>query len=85
MRPIEQRVLDAVDVDGMLEYLCEIVAVPSLSNHESAAQEQLRLLLDNMPAMNYDHVFSRARWVGDDAGGDVRALVIRKSVLMKGE
>jgi hypothetical protein len=52
---------------------------------ESAVQEQLRLLLDNMPAMNYDHIFSRARWVGDDAGSDVRALVIRKSVLMKGE
>ncbi len=39
MRPIEQRVLDAIDVEGMLEYLCEIVAVPSLGGHESAAQE----------------------------------------------
>jgi acetylornithine deacetylase len=39
MRTIEQRVIEAIDVDGMLEVLCELVAIPSLSGKETAAQE----------------------------------------------
>ena len=35
---IEQRVLDAVDIEGMLKYLCEIIAVPSYGGMETAAQ-----------------------------------------------
>jgi acetylornithine deacetylase len=41
MQPIEQRVLDAIDVDGMLQYLCKLVAVRSLSGQETAAQEHV--------------------------------------------
>ena len=35
----EQRVLDAIDVDGMLEYLCELISIPSSGGDENAAQE----------------------------------------------
>jgi acetylornithine deacetylase len=41
VRAIEQRVLDMIDVEGLLEYLCELVAVPSLSGQETAAQEHV--------------------------------------------
>ncbi len=41
MQNIEKRVLDAIDVDGLLNYLCELVAVPSLDGEESAAQEHV--------------------------------------------
>ncbi|MDX1520591.1 MAG: ArgE/DapE family deacylase [Anaerolineae bacterium] len=37
----EERVLAALDIDGMLEYLCDLVAVPSLSGEETAAQEHV--------------------------------------------
>ncbi len=38
MQPIEQRVLDAIGVDGRLATLCEWTAIPSLSGQETAAQ-----------------------------------------------
>lgn len=38
---IEARVLDAIDLDGMLAYLCDLVAVPSLVGEETAAQEHV--------------------------------------------
>ncbi len=38
---VEQRVLAAIDVDGMVEYLCQLIAVPSLSGQETAAQEHV--------------------------------------------
>jgi acetylornithine deacetylase len=41
MNPLEQRVLDAIDVDGMLEYLCDLVAVRSVTGDETAAQEHV--------------------------------------------
>lgn len=41
MDEIERRVLDAIDIDGMLAYLCELVAVRSLSGQETAAQEHV--------------------------------------------
>lgn len=41
MQEIEQRVLDAIDIDGMLAYLCELVAVRSLSGQETPAQEHV--------------------------------------------
>jgi acetylornithine deacetylase len=43
---IEQRVLDAIDVEGMLQYLCELVAIPSLSGQETAAQEHVALQME---------------------------------------
>jgi len=41
MQTTEQRVLDAIDVEGMLTYLCELVAIPSLGGQETAAQEHV--------------------------------------------
>lgn len=41
MGDVEQRVLEAIDVDGLLAYLCELVAVPSLDGEETAAQEHV--------------------------------------------
>ncbi len=43
MNEIERRVLDAIDVDGLLAYLCELVAVRSLDGtpEENAAQEHV--------------------------------------------
>jgi acetylornithine deacetylase len=38
---IEKRVLDAIDYDGLLAYLCELVAFPSLTDQETAAQEHV--------------------------------------------
>ncbi len=36
---IEQRVIDAIDVDGMLAFLAELIAIPSVANAETPAQE----------------------------------------------
>jgi acetylornithine deacetylase len=41
MNPIEQHVLDTIDMNGMLQYLCDLVAVRSLSGQETAAQEHV--------------------------------------------
>jgi acetylornithine deacetylase len=41
MPSIEQRVLDAIDIDGMLQYICDLVAVRSLSGQETPAQEHV--------------------------------------------
>ena len=37
--PAERRVVDAVDVDGMLAFLADLVAIPSVANAETPAQE----------------------------------------------
>lgn len=36
---IERRVIDAIDVDGMLDFLAELIAIPSVANAETPAQE----------------------------------------------
>jgi acetylornithine deacetylase len=41
MDTVEQRVLDAIDVDGMVQFLCELIAIPSLTGEETAAQERV--------------------------------------------
>jgi acetylornithine deacetylase len=41
MDTAERRVVDAVDVDGMLQYLGELVAIPSVTGHETPAQENV--------------------------------------------
>lgn len=43
MHPTEQRVLDAIDIDGLIAYLCDLVSVPSLDGtpEENAAQEHV--------------------------------------------
>lgn len=41
MEEVERRVLDAIDMDGLLDYLCQLVAVRSLSGQETPAQESV--------------------------------------------
>ncbi len=41
MNETERRVLEAIDADGMLAYLCELVGVCSLDGQETAAQEHV--------------------------------------------
>jgi acetylornithine deacetylase len=41
MDRVEQRVLDALDVDGLVELLCELIAIPSLSGQETPVQERV--------------------------------------------
>jgi acetylornithine deacetylase len=44
----EQRVLDAIDFEGLLEYLCALVAVPSLTGHETPAQEHVAAQMERI-------------------------------------
>jgi acetylornithine deacetylase len=37
----EKRVLDAIDVDSLVEYLCELISIPSVGGHESNAQKNV--------------------------------------------
>lgn len=41
MREAERQVLDSIDVDGLVEYLCELISVPSVGGHETAAQRNI--------------------------------------------
>lgn len=41
MELVEQRVLDALDIDGMVGLLRELIAIPSLSGQETLAQERV--------------------------------------------
>jgi acetylornithine deacetylase len=41
MNEVEERVLQTIDVDGMLAYLCDLIAVPSLVGDETAGQEHV--------------------------------------------
>lgn len=41
MNATEQRVLDAIDTEGLLAYLCDLIAVRSLDGEETAAQEHV--------------------------------------------
>ena len=41
MEKIESRVLDSVDVDGMIEYLCELISIPSFAGRETTAQRNV--------------------------------------------
>ena len=41
MPEIEQQVLKAIDLEGMLAFLSELVAIPSLTGSETEAQEHV--------------------------------------------
>jgi acetylornithine deacetylase len=41
MRDAERWVLDAIDVDGLVEYLCELISFPSVGGQESPAQRNI--------------------------------------------
>ena len=44
----EGRVLDALDRDGLLGAICELIAIPSLGGHETPAQEWVAQLMDRI-------------------------------------
>src|SRR4051812_48650171 len=39
----EQRVLDAIDIDGLVAFLCELVAIPSLDGQDAEVAVQQRV------------------------------------------
>lgn len=41
MKDTERRVLEAVDMDGLIDYLCDIISVPSVGGEETAAQRHV--------------------------------------------
>ena len=41
MNTTEQRVLDAIDIDALIAFLCDLVALRSLDGHETAAQRHM--------------------------------------------
>jgi acetylornithine deacetylase len=41
MRDAEKRVLDAINVEGLVEYLCELISFPSMGGKESPAQRNI--------------------------------------------
>ena len=41
MDAVEQRVLEALDVEGLVRFLCELIAIRSLSGGETPAQERV--------------------------------------------
>jgi acetylornithine deacetylase len=47
MNATEQRVLNAIDQDGLLASLCELMAIPSLGGQETPAQEWIAALLES--------------------------------------
>lgn len=48
--PIERAVIEAVDIDGLLAFLSDLVAIPSLAGSpgESAAQEYVAASLERL-------------------------------------
>jgi acetylornithine deacetylase len=44
----EQRVLETIDFESLLEYLCELVAVPSLTGQETPAQEHVAAQMERI-------------------------------------
>lgn len=41
MNEAEKKVLDAIDLDALLDYLCDLIAIQSVSGQESPAQERV--------------------------------------------
>ena len=41
MNTVEQRVLDTIDFDGMLDYLCKLISIQSLTGSEAEAQKEI--------------------------------------------
>ena len=47
MNETETRVLDAIDHDGMLAFLCELIAMPSVSGEETGAQARMATQMES--------------------------------------
>jgi len=41
MNTVEQRVLNTIDFDGMLDYLCKLISIQSLTGSEAEAQKEI--------------------------------------------
>jgi acetylornithine deacetylase len=41
VNPAEQRVLDALDIEGLVDLVCDLIAIPSLPGQETPAQERV--------------------------------------------
>jgi acetylornithine deacetylase len=48
MNDIEKRVLETIDVDAMLDYLDQLVSIPSLSGQETPAQESVAAQMESL-------------------------------------
>jgi acetylornithine deacetylase len=48
MKDIERRVLESIDVEGMLDYLCELISIPSFGGKESDAQRSVAAKLQSI-------------------------------------
>lgn len=47
MNEIEKSVLDSIDVNGLIDYLCELIAIPSTTGNEKKAQENIATKLES--------------------------------------
>ena len=59
LNEIEQHVLEHIDVEAMLAYLDRLVAIPSLSGQETAAQESVASQMEGQGL-----AVDRLRWSG---------------------
>ncbi len=48
MNSVEQKILDTIDYDEMIKYLCEIISIPSITGDEKNAQENIATKLDSI-------------------------------------
>ena len=48
MRDAERQVVDAIDVDGLIEYLCELISFPSVGGQETAAQRNIAAKMESL-------------------------------------
>ena len=53
MNKVEQKVLDAIDLDEMIQYICELISIPSTTGNEKQAQENIAKKLASIE-MNVD-------------------------------
>ena len=67
MNATERRVLDVVDVDGLLDSLCELVAIPSIAADH--------VVVETLSGAWGDISAGHARVLGMTYGADVRLLV----------
>ena len=48
MNQVEKRVLDSIDIDEMVGYICELISIPSMTGDEKEAQENVAAKLKSI-------------------------------------
>lgn len=48
MRGVEKNILDSIDVEGLVEYLCELISVPSIGGQETTAQRNIAAKMSDL-------------------------------------